>query len=63
MVWKYPLIKNKLAKSAMEIEVSRLLAYRLNFMLSKGIIANYEASVSKLFGSEAAQRLANTGLP
>lgn len=57
-----PLIQQKLAKSAMEIEVSRFLAYRLSWMLTKGIIANYEASVSKLFGSEMAQRLANTGM-
>lgn len=59
---KDPLIRQKLAERAVEIEVSRLLAYRLSWMLSQGIIANYEASVSKLIGSEVAQRLANTGM-
>jgi len=59
---KNPVIRQKLAERAVEIEVSRLLAYRLSWMLSQGIIANYEASVSKLFGSEVAQRLANTGM-
>lgn len=59
---KDPLIRRKLAERGVEIEISRLLAYRLSWMLSQGIIANYEASVSKLFGSEMAQRLANTGM-
>ena len=56
------MIQKKLAKCKMEIEVSRLLAYRLNWMMTKGIIANYEASISKLFGSEMAQRLTNIGM-
>jgi len=31
-------------------------------MQSRGLIPNYEASMSKLYGSEVAQRLGNTGL-
>lgn len=57
-----PLVRHKLAERAVEIEVSRLLAYRLTWMVSKRIIPNYESSVSKLYGSEMTQRLANTGM-
>lgn len=57
-----PIIQHKIAKCAVEIEVSRLLAYRLSCMANENIIANYEASVSKLFGSEMSQRLAKTGM-
>jgi len=43
------LIRHKLPERAVE-------------MLSQGLIASYEASISKVFGSEMAQRLANTGM-
>ena len=57
-----PLVRNKLADLKIEFEVGRLLSYRVAWMQSKGQIPNYEASVSKLYGSELAQRLAGAGV-
>jgi alkylation response protein AidB-like acyl-CoA dehydrogenase len=57
-----PLVRNKLADLKIEFEVGRLLSYRVAWMQSQNIIPNYEASVSKMFGSELAQRLANAGV-
>lgn len=55
-------IRRKLAEWAIEIKVLRLLNYRVVWMADRGIIANYEASMAKLYASELAQRLANTGM-
>ena len=55
-------MRNKLADLKIEFEVGRLLSYRVAWMQSQSIIPNYEASVSKMFGSELAQRLANAGV-
>jgi alkylation response protein AidB-like acyl-CoA dehydrogenase len=57
-----PLVRNKLADLKIEFEVGRLLSYRVAWMQSKNLIPNYEASVSKMYGSELAQRLANAGM-
>ncbi|MEE9324999.1 MAG: acyl-CoA dehydrogenase family protein [Dehalococcoidia bacterium] len=57
-----PLVKNKLAKMAIEIEAARLLTYRTVWMYSKGLTPNYEASMSKLYVTELIQRLANTSM-
>ncbi len=54
------LVRNRLAEHAIEIEVGRWLAYRVAWMQDAGIAANYEASVSKAYNTEVAQRLANT---
>ncbi|MFQ5987763.1 MAG: acyl-CoA dehydrogenase family protein [Dehalococcoidia bacterium] len=59
---KDPVIRHKLSERAVEIEVNRLICYRITWMQSKGIIANYEASMGKLFSSELLHRLANTGM-
>jgi alkylation response protein AidB-like acyl-CoA dehydrogenase len=58
----YDAIKHKLAELAIEYEVGRLLAYRVGWLQSQGRVPNYEASVSKMFGSELTQRLARTGM-
>lgn len=59
---KDPVIAAKLAQMAIEVEVSRLLAYQTASIQSHGRIPNKEASLSKLYGTELAQRLANLGL-
>ena len=58
---KDPVIRQAMAERAVEIEVTRLLAYRVVWLQTKGITAQIEASVSKVYGSEMQQRLANTG--
>ena len=39
-----------------------MLSYRVVTMQAKGLVPNQEASITKLFGSELAQRIARTGV-
>ena len=57
-----PMIKRKLAQLAVEAEVLRLLCYRITMMQTKGQVPNYEASVTKVFGSELLARLSNVAM-
>jgi alkylation response protein AidB-like acyl-CoA dehydrogenase len=57
-----PLIRQKLSQMTVELEVTRLLYYQLAHMLDKGTIPNYQSSMEKLFATEVAQRVANTGM-
>ena len=54
--------RRKLSKLAVEIEVLKLLAMRLAFIINKGKVPNHEAAMAKLFGSELEQRLSETGM-
>ncbi|MBE0480157.1 MAG: acyl-CoA dehydrogenase family protein [Dehalococcoidia bacterium] len=54
--------RSRLAQQAIELEVSRLLAARLIWMLEKGLMPYQEASMAKIFVTELEQRLANTGM-
>jgi alkylation response protein AidB-like acyl-CoA dehydrogenase len=55
-------VKHRLADLVIDYEVGRLLAYRVGWLQSKGVVPNYEASVSKMYGSELTQRMAGTGM-
>lgn len=57
-----PMIKRKLAQLAVDAEVLRLLCYRITMMQTKGKVPNYEASVTKVFGSELLDRLSNVAM-
>lgn len=59
---RHPVVRHRLAEMATEIEVGRMLAYRVAWMQSRGIIPNYEASIAKVYNSELEQRLANVGM-
>jgi len=59
---KQPLIRQKLAQMTIEVEANRHLYYRLAHMLDSGQVPNYQASMQKLFATEVAQRIANTGM-
>jgi alkylation response protein AidB-like acyl-CoA dehydrogenase len=59
---KDPLIRQKLAQMATEIEVARLLYYQLPHILDKGMIPNYQSSMEKMFATEVAQRITQTGM-
>jgi alkylation response protein AidB-like acyl-CoA dehydrogenase len=52
-------VRHRLAELALEFDLGRMLAYRVAWMQSRKLVPNYEASMSKLFGSEMQQRLAN----
>jgi alkylation response protein AidB-like acyl-CoA dehydrogenase len=54
---KFQLIRSKLARMAMEIEVARTFTYRIAWMLDQGLDCMKEASMVKLFSSEMAQRV------
>ncbi len=54
-----PILRHRLAEAATDLAVERDLCYRVAWMQSKGLVPNYQASVSKLFGSEAHQRACN----
>jgi 3-oxocholest-4-en-26-oyl-CoA dehydrogenase alpha subunit len=59
---KDPLIRQKLAQLKTELEVDKLLYYRLACMVDNDQIPNYEASMQKLFATETAQRITNTAM-
>jgi 3-oxocholest-4-en-26-oyl-CoA dehydrogenase alpha subunit len=59
---KNPLVRQKLAQMVIEVEANRHLYYRLAHMLDAGQVPNYQASMQKLFATETAQRIANTGM-
>lgn len=59
---KKPGVREKLAELKIEHEVGRYLAYRVSWMQGAGKIPNYEASMSKLYGSELSQRLGQAGI-
>jgi len=54
--------RHELADRAIETQVSVMFSYRVATMQAKGLIPNQEASITKLYGSELAQRIARTGI-
>ena len=57
-----PLIRYAIADRMIEIEVAIMLSYRVASMQEKGLIPNQEASITKLFASELAQRIGQTAM-
>ncbi len=55
-----PIVKHKLAQAAIEIQVLRVLSYRILWLLDKGVVPNYESAAIKLLGSDVSQRLAQS---
>ncbi len=54
----YPLVKHRLANSAIEVEVSRTLSYRVLWMQDKGMVPNMEASIAKMYSVDTNATLA-----
>lgn len=48
--------RGDIADIEIEAEVARLIGYRVTWMQASGAVPNYEASMSKVFGSEMIQR-------
>jgi alkylation response protein AidB-like acyl-CoA dehydrogenase len=57
-----PLIRQKLAQMAIELEVAGLLYFQLAYMLDQGKIPSYQSSMEKTFVTELGQRIANVGM-
>lgn len=55
-------IRQKLAQIAIEIEANKLLYYRLAHMIDTGQVPNYQTSMQKVFATELAQKITNTGM-
>ncbi len=55
-------MRGKLAQLAIELEVGRLLCYRVAWQQSAGRTPNHEASIAKAFGSEWCQRMARAAM-
>ncbi len=57
-----PEVRARLAEAAIEIEVGRMLSYRVVSMQMRGLVPNHEASAAKLYSTELAQRVALIGV-
>ncbi len=57
-----PASRYELADRWIELEVGYQVAYRIPYLQEQGATPNYEASISKLYGAELTQRIAQTGL-
>jgi hypothetical protein len=55
-----PVIRQKIAELAIELEVCKLFTLNVVSAQSKGIVPVYEANAAKIFITETEQRLANT---
>ena len=58
---KNPFLRYELSDRMVEVEVARMLSYRVASMQNRGLIPNYEASMMKLYNTELNQRIAQTG--
>ncbi len=55
---KDPIVRQRVADMAIEVYASRLLAYRVIWMITKGMLPHYQASIAKVFGDEVYFKLA-----
>ena len=55
-------IRHELAARAIDFEIGRWLCYRVAEMQSQGKVPNYEASISKVFGTELQRQMGITGV-
>jgi alkylation response protein AidB-like acyl-CoA dehydrogenase len=56
------MLRYDLADRLLETEVGQMLSYRVISLQSRGVVANYEASIVKLYNMELNQRIARTGM-
>lgn len=52
----------RLSDLVIELEIARLLCYRVAFLQGQGIVPNYESSMAKLYGSEVIYRFASAAV-
>ena len=55
-------IRHELASRSIDFELGRWLCYRVAQMQSEGENPNYEASISKVFGTELQRQMGQTGM-
>ena len=57
-----PIMRNRFADLAIEVEVSKLISYNIAWMQSQGLVPNKEASMGKVLGTELQQHVSYTGM-
>ena len=57
-----PLLRDRLAEMAIEIDVAYMLFWQTASMLDRGLVPNIEASLLKLFSAELSHKLASAGM-
>ena len=57
-----PVLRHRLADLWVSNEAGRMVSYNVAWMQSRGLVPNKEASISKLMGSEIAQRIHELGV-
>ena len=57
-----PIMRNRLANLAIEVDVSRLISYNIAWMQGEGLVPNKESSMGKVVGTELQQHLSETGM-
>ncbi|MCS7294327.1 MAG: acyl-CoA dehydrogenase family protein [Chloroflexota bacterium] len=57
-----PPLRYRIAELAIELEVGRLLCYRVAWLQSTGRVPNAEASMAKVFGTEWSQRVTQAAM-
>ncbi len=57
-----PVMRHRIADMAIQMQVSRLLCYRVAWLQTIGAPPRYEASLSKLFSTELTQRVTELGM-
>jgi alkylation response protein AidB-like acyl-CoA dehydrogenase len=62
VIHHHPTVRYELADRLLETQVARMLSYRVISMQAKGLVPNYEASMTKLYATELSQRIARTGM-
>ncbi|MEX2246625.1 MAG: acyl-CoA dehydrogenase family protein [Dehalococcoidia bacterium] len=61
-IWEKPSVRHAVSGLWVDLEIIRLLSYRVVSMQERGLVPNYESSITKVFSSEYAQRMARVGL-
>jgi alkylation response protein AidB-like acyl-CoA dehydrogenase len=59
---RQPAVRVELADRLLETHVAMMLSYRVVSMQNRGLVPNYEASMTKLYASELGQRISRTGM-
>jgi len=57
-IWDRPKVRHAVTDLWIDLEIARMLSYRVVSMQSRGLVPNYEASIIKVFNSEFVQRQA-----
>ena len=57
-----PTLRAKITDCWIGVELAKLLAYRVTWQQQQETVPNYEASMSKMFGSQALQQIAQVGV-